>query len=76
MEIYVVKTKNKLFKAKDLYPYKLIFNEHGHILEEYFRTENDLYDRLMHRELYKKRFFPRELLSIQQFIDKGFSIYF
>lgn len=75
MEIYVVKVKNKLFKPKELYPYRLAFNENGCVMEEYFRTENELYTRLMNGELYKKQYFPKDLLSIQQFIDKGFSIY-
>ena len=76
MEIYVVKSKNKLFRKKELYPFRLIFNENGCCLEEYFRTENELYDRLLYKELYKGKLFPRDLISIQQFIDKGFSIYF
>lgn len=75
MEIYVVKCKDRLFK-KELYPYKLVFNENGCIMEEYFRLENDLYTRLMNGELYKNQYFPKDLLSIQEFIDKGFSIYF
>lgn len=76
MEIYVVKKKKKLFKKKEIYPYQLIFNEHGYCTTEYFRTENDLYCRLMNNILYKKEYFPKWTLSIQQFIDKGFSIYF
>lgn len=76
MEIYVIKIKKKLFKERDPYPYRLVFHQHGYCTFEYFRTENELYTRLIEKRLYKQKFFPKEILSIQQFIDKGFSIYY
>lgn len=80
MEIYVSKIKrkpiDKLLGKNDKYKYRLVFHEHGYCHIDCFRNREELYKRLIERELYKKQYFPRELLSIGQFIDKGFSIYY
>lgn len=58
------------------YKYRLVYNEHGYAHVDCFIDREELYKRLVERELYKKEYFPRDLLSIEQFIDKGFSIYY
>lgn len=75
MEIYVTKIKKKLFKNNE-YKYKLIFHEHGYCDQEYFKNEDELYSRLSNKPIYKTSMFPCNILSIKQFIDKGFSIYY
>ena len=75
MEIYVSKNKKKLFK-ENKYKYKLIFHEHGYSNIEYYRNEDELYSRLCNTPIYKSNMFPCNILSIRQFIDKGFSIYY
>lgn len=80
MEIYVSKIKRKpidiILGRNNKYKYRLVFNENGYVHIDCFTSRDELYQRLLKKELYKKEYFPREKLSIGQFIDKGFSIYY
>lgn len=80
MEIYVVKNKKTV---KDIilgnepkYKYKLIYNQDGYIHIDCFESRECLKDRLINKPLYKDKYFPKENLSLEQFIDNGYSIYY
>lgn len=74
MEVYVVKCKKEIFKFRN-HKYILVLNDSGYVTEEYFYSEEELYKRLTEKPLYRSKYFPWKLLSVRQFIDRGFSIY-
>lgn len=80
MEIYVNKRKRKLIDiilGRGIkYKYDLIFNENGYVHLDCFKDKKEIKDRLLKKPLYKGRFFPKENLSLEQFIDNGYSIYY
>lgn len=80
MEIYVSKIKRRsidiLLRRSTKYKYRLVFHENGYSHIDCFTSRDELYQRLLKKELYKKQYFPRDKLSIGQFIDKEFSIYY
>lgn len=80
MEIYVVKRKRKLVDIvlgkNNKYKYDLVFCKKGRNHIDCFRSKEELIERLEKKPLYKGKYFPTDNLSIREFIDRGFSIYF
>ena len=75
MKIYV-RRPQKNEPGFESHPLRLMFIREDSIEEEFIRTESELEERLLNEQLYGGRFFPKDLLSVKEFIDKGFSIYF
>lgn len=80
MEIYVMKHKRKpkdiILGRDNKYKYDLVFFENGYVHLDCFTDKGSLKDRLLKKPLYKGKFFPKENLSLEQFIDNGYSIYY
>ncbi len=79
MEIYVTKKKNNLIrkaKTKEPYSFYLNFHEHGYVVQKSFKSFSDICDLLIKEKIYKQEYFPKDLLNMEEFIMKGFSIYY
>lgn len=79
MEIYVTKKKNALIKkliTKESYSFNLNYHEHGYVVEKSFDCFSNILNMLTKEKIYKQEYFPKSLLDVNEFITKGFSIYY
>ena len=72
MQIYINKVKRLYKKTK----YELVFSEHGYAVIEKFEDKYDIFKRLSDKPLYKQDKFPHGLIDVNEFIEKGFSLYY